>query len=79
MKAAPNNSGTRNNRNLANIDSITPIMTASPATFARYTRRPTAMAAGVRLVAIPQGANTFTSNVKNTSNLIPAAHSINAR
>ena len=69
------------------VERIKPALPRTPCSFERiyfsrgndadiYRER---KALGAGLVAMPQGANTFTINVRNTSNLMPAAHSINAR
>ena len=75
MNAAPSSSGTRKSRNFANIDSITPMRSARADTLTTYTTMPTATFAGVTLVAMPHGAKTLAITLRNTSNLIPAAHS----
>ena len=79
MNAAPNISGTRNSRSLANIDSMTRLP--------RPARRPHQIHQEAdrdgrwrQTVAIPTAQNTFTISVRKTTSLIPAAaHPIKAR
>jgi hypothetical protein len=58
---------------------MTPMTTARADTLTKYTAMPTATDAGVTLVAMPHGANTLAITLRNTTNLMPAAHSSRAR